>query len=83
MPDFAAPDVTAELAQARREIRSLRAQYEEAVKRLHVAEGRVRAADRQAERYAGQILALRRSFSWRLTAPLRILRRKREMQRDV
>ncbi len=65
-----------ELRQARLEIRSLRAEIARTAPDLEDLRLQLIAARAQGERYREQVSALRKSSSWRLTLPLRMLSRR-------
>ena len=65
-----------ELDEARREIRSLRADLAK-LSRQRDADAALRlVAERQVERHRHQLRAIRNSLSWRLTRPIRIVKRR-------
>ncbi|GAA3874258.1 hypothetical protein GCM10022381_16340 [Leifsonia kafniensis] len=72
-------DVTlkSELREAHLEIRALRAELARTAPDIDDLKRQLVAARKQGDRYREQVEALRRSSSWRITKPLRRLRRRR------
>lgn len=70
-----AVDLEAELRAARHEIRALREELARTAPEMDDLRKQIVAARQQGERYRRQVEALRTSASWRLTKPLRMLRR--------
>lgn len=66
-----------ELRQARLEIVGLRVEASRLALQVDDMRRQLKAARTTSTRYADQIGALRGSISWRLTRPLRVLRRRR------
>jgi septal ring factor EnvC (AmiA/AmiB activator) len=65
-----------ELREARLEIRMLRAELARTAPDISDLRNQITAARHQGERYRLQVAELRRSSSWRITKPLRLLRRQ-------
>lgn len=65
-----------ELAEARRELRAARSRLESVAAERDLAAKRLQAERELSERYRHQLAALRNSTSWKLTRPIRMLRRK-------
>jgi predicted nucleic acid-binding Zn-ribbon protein len=75
-PAAATPrNLEAELQAARVEIRALREELARTAPEMDDLRRQIIAARQQGERYRRQVAALRGSASWRLTKPLRMLRR--------
>lgn len=72
----------AELVAARAEIARLRSLNARAEARRHDAELALVAAKAQNERYVAQLLALRRSRSWKITRPIRSWKRRERAASD-
>lgn len=66
----------AELHEARLEIRALRSELAQVAPDIADLKRQVVAAKAQGERYRRQVEILRLSLSWRITQPLRVLRRR-------
>lgn len=65
-----------ELREARLEIQALRSELARVAPTIDDLKRQIAAARRQGERYRFQVETLRRSSSWRITKPLRLLRRR-------
>ncbi|TFC27632.1 hypothetical protein E3O53_03220 [Cryobacterium sp. TMT2-18-3] len=68
--------LSAELHEARLEIRALRSELAQVAPVIADLKRQVVAAKAQGERYRRQVEILRLSLSWRVTQPLRVLRRR-------
>ena len=68
--------LSAELHEARLEIRALRSELARVAPDIADLKRQVVAAKAQGERYRRQVEILRLSLSWRITQPLRVLRRR-------
>ncbi len=68
-------DQQAELIAARHELRTLRSENAALARTVDELERRLLEERRQNERYTGQLIALRRTLSWRATAPIRVVKR--------
>jgi predicted nucleic acid-binding Zn-ribbon protein len=68
-------ELEAELDLARREIRDLRSRIVALSQQIDDDTSKLRASDGQIERYRHQLRALRVSSSWRVTRPIRIIKR--------
>lgn len=65
-----------ELELMRSEFRALRSRIEVLMHELDESGSRILAVEGQLERYRHQLRAVRLSLSWRLTQPLRIIKRR-------
>jgi predicted nucleic acid-binding Zn-ribbon protein len=68
-------ELEAELTLARREIRDLRSRIFTLSQQIDEDTSKLRATEGQIERYRHQLHALRVSSSWRITRPIRIIKR--------
>lgn len=68
--------LSSELHEARLEIRALRSELARVAPDIADLKRQIVAARAQGERYRRQVEILRRSLSWRVTQPLRVLRRR-------
>ncbi|MET4639079.1 hypothetical protein [Mycetocola sp. 2940] len=75
-PENAEPNHEWELSEARRELRAARSRLESVAAERDLAAKRLQAERELSERYRHQLMALRNSTSWRVTRPIRMLRRK-------
>ncbi|GAB3126795.1 hypothetical protein GCM10027056_25000 [Glaciibacter psychrotolerans] len=68
--------MASELHEAKLEIRALRAQLARTAPTIDDLQRQLVAARKQGERYRQQVAALRQSSSWKITKPLRAIRRR-------